>query len=632
MSKPLKYGLIGAGVVLLLLIVIPFLIPAGAYRARIEQAALEQTGRKLKIDGALHVTLFPALGVRADNVTLANVVGGHAATFASMGELRVAVRLWPLIGGRVEVSEIVLDRPVINLERDSAGQGNWTFRSSQPGHFSTRFSGIRITNGAVTYRSADGRTRAVEHADLTIGLTAVDQPVMLDGEVVYRQRRVSLEARIANLTPLKAGQSRDADISLTSDLLQASFKGQVAAEGGFEGALKLDTTNVSGLSDWLGENLPRDIGFKTVSLEARVEAHGGTFALPEESLRLDGMTVTGHMGVDLNGKRPSITGDVVLDRLDLNRYIDRGASRPETPAKPESGWSAQPVDLSLLHLFDANLSIDAGALRLRGLHLSKSHLAASLVDGLLDVTLDPMTLYGGTGKAHLVVDVRASVPQFRNELAFENVSMRALLNDSINVQRLAGRGTLAFSVTSEGDSASAIMHNIAGSGSLGIVNGEINGVDLGAVARLVRTALTLEATGEQATTPFIAMGGSFAIAHGVLATKDFHLDSKLLRATGTGTVDLGNRSLDFLVKPRAVLLPVGIGLGVVFPFHAQGPWHSVTYTADVTGAVTGLVSDVFNVAMAVPGAITGFFPGTDKQKPNNKKKKQTGFLGGLFGH
>src|SRR5438105_1324901 len=104
MSKTLKYGSIGAGVVLLLLILAPFLIPVDAYRSRIEQAALEKTGRTLKINGPLQVTLFPSPGVSAHNVTLANVQGGHARFMATTDDLEVAVHFWPLLRGRIEVS------------------------------------------------------------------------------------------------------------------------------------------------------------------------------------------------------------------------------------------------------------------------------------------------------------------------------------------------------------------------------------------------------------------------------------------------------------------------------------------------------------------------------------------------
>jgi AsmA protein len=636
MSKPLKFGMIGAGAILLILILIPFLIPAGAYRARIEQAAFEQTGRVLKIGGPLHVTLFPALGVRAEDVSLANVPGGHAATFASMRELRVAVRLWPLLGGRIEVSEIVLERPVVNLERDNSGHGNWTFRTGSGSHFATRFSGIRLNNAEVSYRGSDGKVRRFERAEITIGLITVDKPVMLDGEGLYRGRRVAVEARLASLTPLKAEAVRGVEVSLTSDLLQAGFKGDVSAEGDMTGALKLDTTNLPGLAEWLGENLPRQAGMKAVSLESKIETKGMLVSLPDESLRLDAMTITGHLAVNLAGRRPNVTGDVVVDRLDLNRYLDAG--HPPGPATPAtSGWSTAPIDLALLHLLDADLSIDAGALRVRGLHLSKSHIVAHLADSMLDVALDPMSLYGGTGRAHLVVDAKSALPKFRNELVFTNISMRALLNDAIDVQRIAGRGTVALNVVSEGTNANAIIRNLAGKGSLAVANGEITGVDLGAVARLVRTALTAEATGDQTATPFDKLTASFAIAHGVLATKDLRVDGKVLRATATGTIDLGNRTLDFMIKPKAVLLPLGTGLGVGFPFHAHGTWRAIVYTPDVTGAVTGLVSDVFNGALAVPGAVGSLFTGQDKQKPqsdnkSSKKKKSSGLFDGLFGH
>src|SRR5205809_5583643 len=106
MSKTLKYGSIGAGVALLLLILAPFLIAADAGRARIKQAALEKTGRTLNINGPLQITLFPSPGVSAHNVTLANVPGGHARYMATTDDLEVSVHFWPLLRGHIEVSQI----------------------------------------------------------------------------------------------------------------------------------------------------------------------------------------------------------------------------------------------------------------------------------------------------------------------------------------------------------------------------------------------------------------------------------------------------------------------------------------------------------------------------------------------
>jgi AsmA protein len=645
MSKALKYTLAGAGVLLVLLLAVPFLIPAGSYKARIEREAYERTGRHLTINGPVRVTLFPVLGVRADDVTFENVPGGQSRHMATMGDIKVGVRFLSLLSGKIEVQQIVLDAPAINLERDKSGAGNWHFQSLRPKTPGTgkpralHFEGITINDGRVSYRSATGKVRMLEHANLTIGLTAVDHPVSVDGDLTYRGKRISLEAKLASLAPMT--QPRDTDVSLTSDLLQGSFKGTVAENGDLNGAVKLDTTNIRAVAEWLGEFLPPDGGFKTLSLEGRIETSGTHYALPEETLRLDGMSIIGKMSVDLGGARPLIVGDVVVDRLDLNRYLEQrprvavGVPAPSAPPPPQAeGWSKKKVDLSLLHLFDANLTIDTGVLRVQGLHIGKTHLVATLADGLLNVALDPMALYGGIGKAALTVDVRGDVPQFQNALSFDNVSMRALLADTLGAQRIGGRGKLMLNVISEGDTADRVMRNLSGKGALNIASGQILGVDLGGVSRLIRTALDGAVTDPNASTPFSTMGGSFAIAKGVLATKDFHIESTAFRATGAGTVDIGNRTLDFNMKPRALLAPVG-GVTVGVPFRAFGPWHHISYSADVTGTITGIVSDVFHSAVSLPGAIGDFFMGGEKpvkQKPQSKPKEKKSFFDNLFGH
>jgi len=538
------------------------------------------------------------------------------------------VRVLPLISGRIEISEIVVEKPVINLERLPDGSGNWTFRNEGTSGFTTRFSGIHISDGTISYRGWDGRERRLEHADLTIGLTSTDKPVTLDGEALYRKRRVALEARLQNLLPMGAHDTRKVDLSLSGDLLQGSFKGDVSLEGDATGTLKLDTTNISGVADWLGENLPQHAGLKALSLEGRLESQGKAFSFPDGTLRLDNMTITGHFAVDLAGTRPNITGDVVVDRLDLNRYLDGGAAAPKG-----GGWSNVPIDLSLLHLFDGTLAIDTGALRIRSLHLSKTHLNATLAAGVLNVTINPMSLYGGSGTAHLAVDTTGPVPSYRNELSVSGFSMRALLLDAVGAQRIAGRGTLSLAVTSEGGNPDSIIRNLAGRGSLVVVNGEITGVDLPAIARAIKTVLTMQSQSASGATPFDRLSASFAIAHGVLATRDFRLDSKGIKATGIGTVDLPDRTLDFVVKPKAVLLPIGTGFGVSVPFRAHGPWTAIVFTADVGGAVTSLVGDVFHSALSVPGAVGDLLSGgNDKQKPKSKPKKSKGFFDGLFGH
>ena len=163
MNKYLRFGLIGAAALMVLVLILPFLVPVDAYRVRIESAAEHATGRTLSINGPLRLMLFPQFGLRAEKVTFANMPGGHAAAMASVGDIQLAIRFLPLLTGKVELEQIVLDRPTIELEVDAAGQANWTLgkKGETAGGGSsvtlpedTEYSGIKIIDGAITYDNA----------------------------------------------------------------------------------------------------------------------------------------------------------------------------------------------------------------------------------------------------------------------------------------------------------------------------------------------------------------------------------------------------------------------------------------------------------------------------------------------
>src|SRR5712692_2082567 len=74
MNKPLKYGLLGVGgvVILALAAVVIFALSfdANRYKPEIERIAKERTGRTLKLQGDLQVAIFPSLGAKVAGVAL----------------------------------------------------------------------------------------------------------------------------------------------------------------------------------------------------------------------------------------------------------------------------------------------------------------------------------------------------------------------------------------------------------------------------------------------------------------------------------------------------------------------------------------------------------------------------------
>ena len=466
----LRYGLIGLCAVIVLALALPFAVPVGAFRDRIETAVGTATGRALHIEGPLRLTLFPQFGFKAEKVTFANMAGGRAAAMASVGDIRLAVHFWPLLQGHVVVDEIVLDKPVIALEVDQTGQANWMIGRHQHGSsggavtlpLDTQFSGIKIDDGEISYSNAKSHTsRAFEHVNATVAITRLDLPVTVDGNLMLGGRRVDFDAKVTTIKAMLSNASTLLDLSLTSDLMQAGFNGVLAADGSFTGTLKCDSEHLRAASAWLGEKLPEGGGFGTLSLETNLSSKDKVTALSPLRLVLDHATITGALSVDTSGKVPALHGTLAIDRLDLNPYLAT-AKHAGGARHVDKGWSLEPINLSLLKEADAELTLSVGTLRLRNLRLGRTTLSLSLDDGLLTARLNPVTLYGGSGQAMLVADTRGAVPQFHNTLQFEHIAQLPFLNDALGIDHIQGTGALTLDIAARGDNAFAVMHTALG--------------------------------------------------------------------------------------------------------------------------------------------------------------------------
>lgn len=97
------------------------------YKGLIEKAVTDATGRQLDIKGGVEIamSLSPELAVR--DVTLANAPWGSQPQMAHIGQLRVRIRLIPLLRREVDITGIRLIDTDLLLETDASGRANWHF-------------------------------------------------------------------------------------------------------------------------------------------------------------------------------------------------------------------------------------------------------------------------------------------------------------------------------------------------------------------------------------------------------------------------------------------------------------------------------------------------------------------------
>src|SRR5690554_3754631 len=116
-------GIVGLVVIAAILAVL--FVDLNRFKPQIEQAVQEQTGRTLQIEGDIGWSLYPVLGIELGQTTLSNAPGFGKQPMSSIQQVSVGVSLLPLLGGNLNISELVLQRPQIMLARKADGTTNW---------------------------------------------------------------------------------------------------------------------------------------------------------------------------------------------------------------------------------------------------------------------------------------------------------------------------------------------------------------------------------------------------------------------------------------------------------------------------------------------------------------------------
>jgi uncharacterized protein YhdP len=167
--------LAGIAVVALLAAVATYLalIDVNQFRPQIQTALQKQLGRPVSL-GTISLRLVP-LSIRVANIAIGEDPEFKTGLpFASAAQVRVAVRLFPLLRKQLHIESFVLTDAAIELVRNGSGQ--WNFSSLGGGASSGGDSGggglsiseLHIQNGRIAV-SETGKPRSVyEHIDIRL--------------------------------------------------------------------------------------------------------------------------------------------------------------------------------------------------------------------------------------------------------------------------------------------------------------------------------------------------------------------------------------------------------------------------------------------------------------------------------
>ncbi len=395
-----------------------------------------------------------------------------------------------------------------------------------------------------------------------------------------------------------ADTAKGGAISAQATLKQAQREIQAALQlSGVEGSAKaLVIPKFTADIAMSGEGVPQKSVKIPVSGSLRADLEKQT-ASADLTSKFDESNIRAKLGL-AKFSPPAYTFDINVDRLNVDRYLpheEKPVAAPSQSEKPAPKAAAQedtPVDLSALKDLDANGRLQVGALQAKGVKLANLKAQIKAANGRLDVAPHSASLYEGTANGAISAQADGRIA-LRESLS--GVSIGPLLRDAAQKDILEGRGNVSLDVSAAGKTVNGMKKALNGTARLQLKDGAIKGINIAEVLRKAKTALGSGNAKAQARetqkTDFSELNASFVIKNGVARNEDLDVKAPLFRITGKGNVDIGNSTIDYLVKAAVVATTKGQGgaerselAGLTVPVQLSGPLDDMKYKVDY-GAV-----------------------------------------------
>lgn len=616
--------------IILVMLIAPMFISSDTLKAQLVAQVKKTTGRTLSIKGETSVRFFPHIAVTASDVTLSNPEGFTTPYFAHLDKLSTGAALKPLLQGELIITGITLNGPSINLETLAGGKKNWEFtadkvqnaaeKEAEAAHAQPKSNSpikrfalgdITITNGMINWLQPKAKALTVSNIDATLQGADALEPLGLDATAEYQGDEVSLSVDVAKPKEFLNGETSAMAASVKLPGASLDFNGEGRMNTAFEAEGKLDMSAAAlpKVLAWATGQAQNDALPQQVAVQGDLHYTPNTMHLKNATLRADGLSATGNLALALGGARPAVSGNLKTGTLNLDDLLGKGGHADHPAAsgtssgggKASEGWSTKPIDLSGLKAADVDLGLALDGLRSGELELGQTATHITIAGGKLNLAVEQMQLYQGT--AHGVL--RASPQGIGADLAVDNVAIEPLIEALADKSRLQGIANLTLNVTGSGNSMRDWMESLGGNGKLMVRDGALKGINIGRFLRDAKQGFLFKSESE--STDFSELSASFTIAQGVLNNKDLAMKSPALRVAGSGSANLGAKTVHYRLLPTIAGTSKGQGgkadvAGITIPLVITGAWSNPSVTPDLAGLVEEGIKDPAKLKENLKGA------------------------------
>jgi uncharacterized protein involved in outer membrane biogenesis len=589
-----------------------------AYRDQISAEVRKATGRQFSINGDLDLALSLNPSLTVNDVRLGNVPWGTRPDMVKVGRLEAQVALLPLLSGDIQIQRVVLIDTDLMLETQPMGKGNWVFggeveaadkegSSEQQGALLPSVGKIEVRNLSVTFHDgAIGKT-TVLHLNSVIARTEAPlAPLQLEMHGSLDKEAFRIFGKVSPFRKMIAGRSLELDLIAQAGGTWLKADGVIAepATGkGIDLKVVANGADLATLSSLVRVKLPSIKPWK-----ASFSLEGDRFDLRFDDIKLllDGSDVAGSLLLkQQEGKVPFVEAELHSRLFDLAALQGRKAQGKRAKLKHEKKkiFSSELIAFDALNVLDAAVVFRAERFVTQELEVSNLEGNLRLDSGKLTIKPFKAGVVGGTTQGRLVLNAAARPARLALRLNAKRLDLSRLLKAAGDEGTITGKGDLALNLKGQGNSFAAVMGSLHGYTRLLVGKGTLKAGNMDSIVGGLSKAVGTMAVEETDMASMNCLASDFEIKKGVATSRALMVDTEYSTVFGEGNVDLGQESLDLLLKPKSK----SATLNVAVPVRVGGTLANPTFGLEKVAVVrkaAGLLAVVGGLAFP-PAALLG---------------------------
>ena len=282
----------------------PLFISADEVRDKLLAQVESATGYRIRVDGPVHLSMFPSLDLVADDVGVAQASSGNVAEIATAKTLKFSLALRELLGGKIKMTEVTLVDPVITVPEAKAsakaGDAGAGISSASASLQNLSLDRLVIENGTVILPPSGGKPgKQIGALMLQASLPSIADPLEFDAKAVLDGQKLHIAGSVASLGKLLDGAATPISVSVEAPAYLA----------------------------------------KELSLNGTATYAGKAFALKSMTAKLGDTALAGSISADLSGEVPAITASLAGQTSIWMRCSESplAEERRRDPAAPPDG-------------------------------------------------------------------------------------------------------------------------------------------------------------------------------------------------------------------------------------------------------------------------------------------------------